>query len=101
IAILDLEGRLVRNLWPPQGLWFVRINLACLLLFVLTRLTLHLWRGMAGLVTQQHDSVPDSATGTLLLPEQYPALYDAVADVGREVQSPKPDEIRLPFRPDC
>lgn len=101
IAILDLEGRLVRNLWPPQGLWFVRINLACLLLFVLTRLTLHLWRGMAGLVTQQHDSVPDSATGTLLLPEQYPALYDAVSDVGREVQSPKPDEIRLTFRPDC
>src|SRR5690606_27425297 len=62
---------------------------------------LHLWRGMVGLVTQQHDDAPERLIGAVLSREHHPELYAAVAEVGELVRSPAPDEIRLSYRAEC
>lgn len=99
--LLDLQSEIMRDLGRVEGLWFLWVNLAFLLLFPLTRLALHLWRGMVGLVTQQHDAAPERSIGVVLPPEQHPELYAAVAEVGELVRSPRPDEIRLSYRAEC
>lgn len=100
-SLLQLQGNLVRNLWPPQGLWFIRVNVAAVLVFLMTRLATHLWRCIAGVVTQKYDSAPEAEVGIPLPADEYPAIYAAVAEVGNQVMSPTPDEIRVTYRPEC
>lgn len=99
--LLEVQGNLVRDLWPPQGLWFIKVNVAAVLLFLLTRLTTHLWRCVAGVVTQRYDSAPEAEVGIPLPADEYPAFYAAVAEVGNQVMSPTPDEIRVTYSPEC
>jgi Zn-dependent protease with chaperone function len=101
ITLLDLEGWLVKELWPVTNLWYIKINVVFLLLFPITRLSTHLWRGILGVITDRNDVVHEKAGGILLGRDEHPSLYAVVEEVSRHVMAPVPDEIRLTFRPDC
>ncbi len=101
VELLNLTGLISLNLWAPAGMWAVNVIVTAVLLFFVTRLAAHMWRMLTGLVTQRYDVVPETNEGVLLTADLYPKLYAVVAEVGKMVHAPTPDEIRLTHRPDC
>jgi Zn-dependent protease with chaperone function len=100
--LLDIAGSVVERHLIWSSPWLVAAFLATpCLLFVLTRLSLHLWRGLVGLVTQKYDTVTEPKDSMLLPADRYGGLYAVVAEVGDLVMSPTPDEIRLTHEAAC
>lgn len=100
VQLLNITGLISLNMWAP-GFWASNLIVTGVLLFLITRLATHLWHMLLGLVTQRYDTVPETGFRVFLTADRYPDLYAAVAEVGKLVLSPTPDEIRLTHRPDC
>ena len=83
---------------PASLLWT-----ACLVfvLAFMAQLVWHLWQGIPALVTAKYDSVHDSTDGIRLCVDQHPELYALLVEVGRCINAPLPDEVRVTHRAQC
>jgi len=102
VQLTELTLRLPRVEWFESPGWFVAYYFYLrLMLPFLYRAARHVWRGMYGLVTSQHDEADAEIEGLPLGREEHPELYAAVAEVARRVGAPSPDEILVSHKAEC
>lgn len=100
--LTELSLRLPSLEWFDAPGWFVAYFLYLRLMApFLYRATRHVWRGMIGLVTSQHDDANTEVDGVPLAREEHPELYSAVGEVARRVGAPAPDEILVTHQAEC
>ncbi len=71
-----------------------------ILVFLCLRTVRHLIYASVGLVTTVHDDVPEASEGLPLERDDQPRLFELVDDVGQQVGSPMPNEIRVMYAPE-
>ena len=75
--------------------------LAGVMVVLLLRIVRGLIYDVVGLLTSANEDIPEASAGILLDPAEHPKMYELLAEVGRAVGSPAPDEIRVQAEPMC
>ncbi|MCA9245653.1 MAG: M48 family metallopeptidase [Planctomycetales bacterium] len=99
--LLRLSWNLAASPWEIRPAMMLRIAMLAASIIVGVQIARRFWRGIVGLVTNRYDRAPEAQVGVLLDREENAALYELVAEVGKLVDSPSPDEIRISHEPEC